>query len=111
MFINKFDQSLYFQLNNNGAWTVDVAIRLENLDEGLRWIINEIGGTYNPHGNKFASNHRKGKRYAEYYDDKTRNMVLNHCEKELTAFGYTFAGPTDNKSIIDLRSIPFNISY
>ena len=79
---------------------VDYAIYLENLEEGLKELIEVLTGrTVNlniPKLNK--SSHRKGS-YQEYYNDDLIEMVTSKCEWELEKFDYGFNKETKQTMI------------
>lgn len=81
---------------------VDVAIRQEQLNEGLNRILEiaEVGAQVElPEKNKTS-----GKRpYTEYYSRSTRMLAEYMLAPQLETFGYDPQGPVDDRSVIFLE--------
>lgn len=80
---------------------VDVAIRQEQLNEGLNRVL-EIAGA----GTRLElpeENTTSGKKpYTEYYSWSTRVLVERVLAAQLEKFGYDFEGPADDRRVIFL---------
>ena len=65
---------------------MDMIIKMENLKEEWPKVCERIGADLElPHVNK-----AKGKRYTEYYNDETREIVAKRYAKDIEYFGYQF---------------------
>jgi len=78
---------LDFLTNSSGQVIVDFIGRFENLDQDFNIVCDKIGIPQQtlPHKNKSTHKH-----YTEYYDDKSRRIIMNRFDKDIEYFGYKF---------------------
>ena len=82
---NKYHQT-QFLTDNNGELLVDYVGRFESLQDDFDKICKKVNVSASmPHSNK-----SKHKKYQEYYDEETRQMVAEHWKADIDMFGYTF---------------------
>lgn len=75
-----------FITNDDGEVIVNYVGKLETIEDDFSAVCGELGvETKLPHLNK--SSHKK---YVEYYDDKTTEIVRGAFAKDIELFGYTF---------------------
>jgi hypothetical protein len=82
---NKYHQT-QFLTDNNGELLVDYVGRFESLQDDFDKICKKVNVSASmPHSNK-----SKHKKYQEYYDEETKQMVAEHWKADIEMFGYTF---------------------
>ena len=87
--IAMFSKWSYLDLmkDNNGNLAIDFVGRFENLQNDFDIVCDKIGI---PRKQLLNTNHVKRKNYTEYYDDETREMVAQGCQRDIEYFGYQF---------------------
>ncbi len=82
--------------NEEGRIMVDYVGRIETLKKDFNEICDtlEIEASI-PHINK--SNHRK---YTEYYNDRTKQVIKNMFQKDIKLFNYCFDGIKNKSPIV-----------
>ncbi len=76
-----------FLVDEEGKFIVDYIGRFENLSNDLEHVCQVLGfdNVHVPHVN--ASKHKD---YRTYYNNRTRQLVEEHFQEDIAAFGYTF---------------------
>lgn len=95
--------------NNQNVCKADVIIRFEHLQAGWGKTVQELVGCERllnglslPHSNRGKGLTDKTKRnYREYYNEELVEFVKKRFGKELSMYGYTIDGPTDDSIFID----------
>jgi hypothetical protein len=82
--------------NENGEMMVDFIGRFENLADDFAYVCNYLNlQATMPFLNK--SQHRS---YQSYYNDNTRDLIAEHCQKDIALFGYEFESYQNNASYL-----------
>jgi hypothetical protein len=71
----------------SGNRVIDFVGRFENLQNDFDAVCDTIGV---PRQQLLNSNHIQRKRYTEYYDEETREIVAKHHARDIEYFGYKF---------------------
>ena len=81
-----------FVCNDNYELLVNLVVKYEDtLEEGLKKLFDNIGISYSdnfrlPKHNSTRSNRKK---YTEYYDEQTKNIIYNLYKKDFEIFNYS----------------------
>lgn len=103
----KFGTAQYFFLSNNNQLLVDYVGRSENLQADFSYVCGLLGM---PNIVLPKENVSKHKKYQDYYNDETRQIVAKRYAKDIELFGYTFEEQahyemlTVNKAILNHQS-------
>jgi len=98
-----YKEMLFSQLfNAEGKCVVKHIIRYERLAEGLKQLASmyDIEPDLTVNKKNVSLN---GKSYKNVYNNEMKGKVLKKCSKELSMFGYSFEGPTDDSIFIDKK--------
>jgi len=110
---------LFYQIfGDSGKCNVDIVLRKEKLNDGLRILLDMLdishnlqGSSDDPPGEWGNARARRGvprnRDYRNFYDKETHEKVENKRSRELLAFGYDFEKDYDDRIFID----PSNIFY
>jgi hypothetical protein len=92
-FVNHFqpiphEQPFLNQIDIIGMQQIDFIGRFERLQIDFNTICEQVGMPQKILPVAVASTNRK--HYTHYYDDETKQIVANRCEKDIHFFGYEF---------------------
>jgi len=94
-YMNRYPQTFWL-VNHDGKFIIDHTLCFENLEEELGEVFKRLnlGEMYLPHANKTFND--DGKRYIEYYDDESIEIVKKEFKIDFDLFGYSDEkdGPT-----------------
>jgi len=108
---------LIFQLfDNDGICKFPYAIRTERLSEGIDVLFryfNEVPPDYifrKPDSTKYGGGKiSEPDEYKEHYNELSIQLVKDFCNRELKVLGYDFDGPVDDRVILNLKNIRYDI--
>ena len=79
-----------FIYNPEGRLLVDFVGKFENMQEDFDKLCDHFGVPHTPVPHKNKTQYRNVRHYAQYYDDKTREIVADKYAKDIQLFGYKF---------------------
>lgn len=92
-FVNEIEPAFLnerFYFMPSGEPAADYYLRYENLQHDYRAVCNKIGLTVSPLPRTKTKTRKLKKHYSLYYNDHTREIVGDLCNKEITHFNYEF---------------------